>query len=141
MEIKLLGQTMRVEIILLCMFIGGFIALNVFCSCAGGIKEGFRAGTDLMGAAVGYRLGEGVKGSWDKNTNPGSANVYNTLETNVGGDVPLPDGELYMFYKNKNSPDCCPASYSADNGCVCASKEQMVYLNRRGGNRTLDSEY
>ena len=132
---------MRVEIILLCMIIGGFIAVNVFCSCAGGIKEGFQAGSDLMGAAVGYRMGKGVKGSWDKNTDPAADNVYNTLETNVGGQVPLPEGQLYMFYNNKNSPDCCPATYSGDNGCVCASKEQMIYLNRRGGNRTLDSEY
>jgi hypothetical protein len=141
MEIKILGQTMRIEIILLCMIIGGFISINVFCSCAGGLREGFQVGTDLIGATIGYRMGEGVNTSWDKNKDPSSANVYNTLETNVGGQVPLPDGELYMFYNNKNSPDCCPSSYSADNGCVCASKEQMVYLNRRGGNRTLDSEY
>ena len=145
MEINILGQKMRLEIIILCMIIGGFIGVNVFCSCAGGLKEGFYAAEDLMGAALNYSMGDGVKSSWEKGVNVDKkgkgGNIYNTLDANVGGDVPLPDGELYMFYNNKNSPDCCPAAYSADNGCVCASPEQMKYLNRRGGNRTLDSEY
>ena len=144
MEITILGQKLRVELIILCMIIGGFIGVNMFCSCAGGIKEGFVAAEDLMGAAINYSMGNGVKGSWanaEAKKEAKHVNVYDTLDTNVGGEVPLPDGELYMFYNNKNSPDCCPSTYSADNGCVCPSREQMVYLNRRGGNRTLDSEY
>jgi len=139
MEINILGQKMRIEIIILCMIIGGFIGVNVFCSCAGGLKEGFYAGTELMGAAIGYSMGEGVKSSWENRV--GYVNPYDALDANVGGKVPLPEGQLYMFYDNKNSPDCCPSTYSGDNGCVCASREQMVYLNQRGGNRTLDSEY
>uniref|UniRef100_A0A6C0HG08 Uncharacterized protein n=1 Tax=viral metagenome TaxID=1070528 RepID=A0A6C0HG08_9ZZZZ len=144
MEINILGQKMRVEIIILCMIIGGFIGVNMFCSCAGGVKEGFYAAEDLMGAALNYSMGNGVKSSWENAPAKKAAkhgNVYDTLDTNVGGEVPLPDGELYMFYNNKNSPDCCPSTYSGDNGCVCVSREQMVYLNQRGGNRTLDTEY
>ena len=143
MEINILGQKMRIEIIILCMIIGGFIGVNLFCSCAGGLKEGFQAGTELMGAAINYSMGTGVKSSWENKAGyqKPAGNIYNTLDANVGGDVPLPDGELYLFYNNKNSPDCCPASYSGDNGCVCAYPEQMKYLNQRGGNRTLDSEY
>jgi len=144
MEINILGQKLRIEIIILCMLLGGFIGVNMFCSCAGGVKEGFQIGTELMGAALNYSMGNGVKGSWDNTKADAEAkkvNVYDTLSTNVGGEVPLPDGELYMFYNNKNSPDCCPSVYSADNGCVCASREQMVYLNQRGGNRTLNTEF
>lgn len=143
MEINIFGQKMRVELIILCIIIGIFIGVNVFCSCAGGVKEGFQAGTELMGAALNYSIGNGVKSSWENKQTTGEVvtNVYDTLDTNVGGQVPLPEGELYMFYNNKNSPECCPSTYSGDNGCVCASREQMVYLNRRGGNRTLDTEY
>jgi hypothetical protein len=143
MEINILGQKLRIEIIILCMIVGGFIGVNMFCACAGGVKEGFQAGTDIMGAAINYSMGTGVKSSWENRAGAksGYINPYDALDANVGGDVPLPDGQLYLFYANKNSPDCCPATYSGDNGCVCASREQMVYLNQRGGNRTLDSEY
>ena len=144
MEITILGQKLRVEVIILCLILGGFIGVNMFCSCAGGLKEGFNVAEDLMGSALDYSMGNGVKDSWSNtmtNKEAKNVNVYDTLDTNVGGEVPLPDGELYMFYNNKNSPDCCPAAYSADNGCVCASREQMVYLNTRGGNRTLGGEY
>jgi hypothetical protein len=64
------------------------------------------------------------------------------LEKNEGGGpIPLPEGELLFFDSTKFSPDCCPSVYSNADGCVCASPEQMKYLNERGGNRTLTSEY
>jgi len=124
----------------------------------GGIEEGFQAGLVGIGAAIDYKMGNGVKKSWEnKDTilnaiNPvmvadsvdtmnDSANIYSDLEKNEGGPVPLPEDELLMFEKNKFSPECCPSSYSNADGCVCASPEQMQYLNERGGNRTLTSEY
>jgi hypothetical protein len=124
----------------------------------GGITEGFQAGLVGLGAAIDYKMGDGVKKSWENkdtilNTvNPvmnvesvdtvnDSANIYSDLEKNEGGPVPLPEDELLMFDKNKFSPECCPSPYSNSDGCVCASPEQMKYLNERGGNRTLTSEY
>lgn len=136
MEISVLGHTMRLEIVVLSMIIGGFIATNVFCSCAGGVKEGFK----LVGAALDYSIGNGVPVSWvaKKTTHNGD---YEHLETNQGGPVPLPEGQLYMFDQNAIKPECCPSTYSSSTGCVCASAEQMKYLNQRGGNRTLTTEY
>ena len=64
MEITILGNKLRVEIIVLCMLIGAFIACNVWCSCSGGLREGFASASRVGGAAIGYNMGHDVKGSW-----------------------------------------------------------------------------
>jgi hypothetical protein len=143
MEITLMGFKMRVEIIILCMIIGAFIGVNVFCSCAGGLKEGFEVSSNLVGSAIGYTMGEGVKSSWEKKTSTADyvKDLNQPMESNTGGQVPLPESELIMFNDNKFAPECCPSVYSNSSGCVCATPEQMNYLNQRGGNRTLTTEY
>jgi hypothetical protein len=145
MEIFILGQKMRVEIIVLSMIIGAFIAVNVWCSCAGGVREGFNAGIELSGSALNYVMGNDVKGSWTSSEHMNKPYGYNdwfkSLETNRGGKVPLPEGQLFMFGDNEYSPDCCPSTYSGSTGCVCVSSEQQKHLNERGGNRTLYTEY
>jgi len=141
MEITILGFKMRVELIVLCILIGWFICVNLFCTCAGGVKESFA----LIGSAIDYQMGDGVKSSWENKETHDSddytTGLYKSLEGNVGGEVPLPDSEMVMFDKNKFAPECCPSVYSGSTGCVCVSPEQMKYLNQRGGNRTLTSEY
>ena len=137
MEINILGQKMRLELLIVCVLLVWFISANSFCSCAGGVKEGFNAALDLTGAALDYSMGKGVKGSWDKARANIAPQVNAQLEGNVGGPVPLPEGELFIFRENKSDPNCCPAAYSSSTGCICASPEQMNYLNERGGNRTI----
>jgi hypothetical protein len=137
MEITILGQTMRIELIIICIILGVFIGANAFCSCAGGVKEGFDAALDLTGAALDYTMGTGVKGSWDKPRTDIPRNINQSLEGNVGGPVPLPEGELFIWRENKSDPNCCPGIYSTSTGCICSSPEQMNYLNERGGNRTI----
>jgi hypothetical protein len=142
MSHNFLDQTISLKLIIV---VGGFwliIAAIALFYFFGGIKEGFQAGLVGMGSALDYKMGAGVKSSWEnkKDESPDS-NIYSNLEQNVGGPVPLPEDELLFFDKNKFSPDCCPSNYSNADGCVCASPEQMKYLNERGGNRTLTGEY
>ena len=68
---------------------------------------------------------------------------YGPLKNNTGGSVPLPENELNFFYNNKFDPSCCsqPQQYSSSTGCACITKEQMQYLNKRGGNNTFCSEF
>jgi hypothetical protein len=148
---KFLEKTVSFKIIVV---IGGFwllVALIVMFYLFGGIKEGFEAGIAGVGAALDYKMGDGVKKSWE-NTNAlannnypaganNSADIFANLENNTGGPIPLPEGELLFFDTNKFSPECCPATYSNSEGCVCAAPEQMKYLSQRGGNRTLLDEY
>ena len=148
---KFLDQTISIKFIIVG---GGFwliAAVFVVYFMFGGIKEGFNAGLVGLGSVIDYRMGDGVKSSWENkdvqinNKNPNavndSENIYSDLEKNEGGPVPLPEGEMLIFDTNKFSPECCPSPYSSSEGCVCASPEQMKYLNERGGNRTLTSEY
>jgi len=145
MEITVLGQKLRLEIVILSMIVGAFIAVNLWCSCAGGVKEGFQAGTALAGAALDYSMGNGVQGSWEANQNEAITGSYKSwyahLDANKGGPVPLADGQLYMFAENKFDASCCPSTYSSSTGCACLSPEQAKYLNERGGNRTLNSQF
>lgn len=145
MEIKILGQKLRLEIIVISMLVGAFIALNLWCSCAGGLKEGFSAGVSFAGAALNYSMGDGVQSSWVNDnatsitSDPNS--YYAHLEANKAGSVPLQEGELFMFGQNKFAPECCPSTYSSSTGCACLSPEQAKYLNQRGGNRTLTTMF
>jgi hypothetical protein len=45
------------------------------------------------------------------------------------------------FKENKFDPECCPSAYSGSRGCVCATPEQMNYLNTRAGNRSLGGDF
>ena len=109
MEIAILGYKMRVEIVVLCIMLGWFIAASTFCSCCGGAKEGFQTGTQLVGAAINYHMGQGIKGSYETDDS-GATTTYNDwfkgLDGNTGGKVPLPKGQLAMFYDNKQDPSC-----------------------------------
>lgn len=129
MEINILGNEMRVEIILLCILIGMFIALNVFCSCAGGIKEGYEVGKSIAGAVLDY-TNKFSSFKIDTSTPP---NPYKRLENNyVESNDPSLDEPMHIFSKNKMTPECCPSAYSGSSGCVCISPEQMKKLVQRG---------
>ena len=146
-----LNQTISIKLIIV---VGGFwliVAAFIVYIIFGGIKEGFAAGLVGLGSAINYKMGDGVKRSWENNgtiinhKNPDalndSDNIYSELEKNEGGAIPLPEGEMLIFDSNVFSPECCPSPYSTGDGCVCATPEQMKHLNERGGNRTLTSEY
>ncbi len=138
MEFKIFGYTMRLEVIILCVLLANVIAIITWCSCAGGVKEGYSAVADIAKGTLGYSQGGASAASdfnnWRWDTTP--KDIYPSLKGNVGGPVPLPEGEMVLFAQNKISLACCPSVYSSSNGCVCASPTQMRYLNERGGNNT-----
>ena len=133
MEIKILGFKARVEVIIVSMIIGCVLCCHLVCGCA--TIEGMRA----AGSAVGYNMANGVhRDKYEKRTG--------LLEVNgaqkISPQVPLPEGQLFMWANNEFSGKCCNgSSVSGGNGCACVTKEQQCYLNSRGGNRTSDSEY
>jgi len=130
MEITILGQKFRGEIIILCMIVTAFIIGNMWCSCSGGLLEGFESGIKVTGAAIDYSMGKGVPNSWEKKAGAGedsdSTDWSKHLESNVGGKVPLDEGELLIFAKNKFDSSCCPSTYTNSMGCVCVTPEQQA---------------
>jgi hypothetical protein len=157
---RFLNQTVSFKLIIA---VGGFwliVAAIAVLYFFGGFKEGFEASIVGLGTALNYTMGDGVNSSWE-NTEKVKENIkkvkdirdinynkvdekydlYANLEHHATGPIPLPDDELVFFDKNIFSPNCCPSNYSSSEGCLCASPEQMKYLNERGGNRTLAGEY
>lgn len=144
--INIFGEKLSIRNLILILVVGMFIGTNVWCSCSGGLLEGFQSGIQITMAALDYSMRKGVPVSWkDKGFVGTGVNTpkdwHNHLKNNVGGSVPLPEGELLLFKENTFDPTCCPSTYSNSSGCACISIEQMKYLNQRGGNRTLNGEY
>jgi hypothetical protein len=74
---------------------------------------------------------------WYANNRDGFYTPPKSYAGNMGTAVPLAEGELFMFSKNRSSPECCGSSvYSTSDGCLCVTPEQVNYINTRGGNRT-----
>ena len=90
-------------------------------------------------------MGMDNPGSWaQKAAGYASDMGYNTVLSShanyKGTDVPL-QGTLSFFKDNAFKPECCPSTYTSSTGCACTSVAQLNYLNQRGGNRTLASEF
>jgi hypothetical protein len=137
---KFLGHHFDLMTIIISLIIGGLASCHLFCGCLSLKKEGF----SLMGAPLDYKLGANVPGdSWATgppiSAESAVASMYAPLAGNVGGKVPLPDDQMFFFYNNKFSPECCfkPQQYSSSTGCACISVDQMKHLSARGGNNTL----
>ena len=45
---------------------------------------------------------------------------------------------LFIFKNNQVKPECCDSSYGSNTGCVCTTAEQRDFINKRGGNRTVE---
>lgn len=144
MELNILGCKVRLEIIIVCILLGWILCSYLVCSCS---KITMKEGLEMMGSPIGWRTGKGVPGdTWDTpalKDNTTYKSWFGKLDGNVGGEVPLPEGEMSMFYANKFDPKCCykPQQYSNSTGCACISNKQMQYLNQRAGNRTHPSDF
>jgi len=144
MQIKVLGLTCRIEIIAISIIVGMILGGHVLCSCITPeakekAKEGF---VNALGSApTNYKMGRGVKSSWDTKQLP---SIAQDLSTHLGPKVPLPAGQLFFFANNKFSPDCCvppQTGVSNSDGCACVTQEQVNYISSRGGNRAVYGEF
>jgi hypothetical protein len=69
---------------------------------------------------------------------------YNHPNEPVEGNYPpftLGMDNLFMFKDNQAKPECCGASYASDMGCVCTTPAQRDFINKRGGNRTVEDGF
>ena len=145
MEIKLSNQ----ELIMILISIVAIVLISaaaLYHVPVTAMLEGFKGG--LQGAGLDYSIGKGVGGSWENNYSKDTDSCstwFKSLEGNKGGPEPpaatVASGQLAYYADTRQSPECCPSTYSGSMGCVCPSVEQVKYLNERGGNRTLCSEF
>ena len=144
MEISVLGFKINLLNAVIFIVLGFLIAGHTTAGCSKySIKE---AMTNLANAAsLDHNNNEDLKGSWVNKSlayagNMGYKSVLDKHENYKGTPVPLENTLLY-FKDNEFKAECCPSTYSTSTGCACTSVEQMTYLNERGGNRTLPSEF
>ena len=133
MKINILGMKTSLECIVISMIIGAILGCSLLC---GSSRVGAKEGMEILGANVDYVMGKGVPGNqWTKNPPA----VQTGYETNQGPQVPLAEGQLFFLANNAFKPECCtpasPLAYSSSTGCACVTKEQIDYINKRGGNR------
>lgn len=144
MQINILGMKTSVECIVISLIIGAILGCSLICGCSRGVKKDCncdseknkKEGMAVMGSNLDYVMGKDVPGNqWTKNP-PAMQSNYETTE---GPKAPLPEGQLFFLANNAFKPECCsPASsltYSSSNGCACVTKEQIDYINNRGGNK------
>ena len=105
MQVKILGLTCRIEIIIISIVVGMILGAHLLCSCSKvtvdqakkKIKEGFHM---LHPAGLGYQMGRGVKSSYVTRHLP---SIAQDLSTHIGPKVPLPPGEMFFFYNTQHS--------------------------------------
>ncbi len=136
MEMKLMGIKFRPMVVVLCLVVGIMIGTFVLCSCAKVSLKEVKEGFETMGAPTRYNMSVGVPGSYGTRK---LQSIAPHLEANRGPKLPLPPGELFFFADNEFKPECCVppfSSVSSSDGCACVTKEQVDYINARGGNRS-----
>jgi hypothetical protein len=56
----------------------------------------------------------------------------------LGAEFKSGPDSLFIFKNNQVKPECCDSSYASDTGCVCTTAQQRDFINKRGGNRTVE---
>jgi len=139
MNFKLLGFSFNLVNLVLALGVVYFIIVIAGCSCS---KFSLKEGMARMGSQLSYKMGTGVPGlnvGWDTRAQQvGSSLPYRKQQhdTYQGTNVPLKNGQLFMFAGNEFKPSCCGSTFSNSTGCMCSTKQQVDYVNQRGGNRT-----
>lgn len=150
MKLKLLGVTIRLEYVIIAILLYLVISGNLLTGCSKvSLKEGMQM---LMGSSLDYNMGEGVQGSWSTKTQQQGNSISWRSQDHDSYNSEMVSSDVMNFFANTDfSPNCCGSTYSANGGltgqgytsggCACLSPEQMNFLNQRGGNRTMNTEY
>ena len=116
----------------MCCALVGFILVILFLQAS--YTEGFSSyGSDIHNTAG---------SAWVTDAKAYNNSMVSSKRSNYKGTpVPLKGEEMFFFKDNQFKPECCPATYSNSTGCACTSDDQKNYLNERGGNRTVSTNY
>lgn len=151
MEFSVLGQKFNLLNVVLFFALGFLVCMWTLCSCskmtAGEAKDAVKEGmTNLANAAgLDHNNNADLLHSWTSKAlgyagNMGYSTVLQKHSDYKGTPVPL-ENTLFYFQDNEFKAECCPSTYSTSTGCACTSVDQMKYLNERGGNRTMPTEF
>ncbi len=92
----------------------------------------------FMQQPIGMPLNAGGIGPYDQVSVAGISGWAATEPAPVGvapAGQSLDTNKLMLMVGNKTSPDCCPAPFNTDTGCVCLSESEKKLFASRGGNK------
>ena len=52
----------------------------------------------------------------------------------IEGRVAIPKDSMFIFSRNESKPECCPATFSTDQGCICTTPQQRKFIGEQRGN-------
>lgn len=115
-------------------FLVAAVLAGLFIKMNGGV----RGREPFMQQEVGMPLdGQGI-GPYDQ-VSVGSVSGWSATEaTPIVSSLPSQadkSNELMLMVGNKVDPECCPAAFNTDTGCVCLTDQDKDLFAHRGGNR------
>lgn len=150
MKLELFGMKLRLDVLIITLVLGMLLGAHLLCGCS---RVSLKEGMELMSSELGYKMGEGVKSSWEnKPQQKGSSLEWREQDHDAyGSKFVSPDENVDFFADTEFAPECCGSSYSSKGGlinsgattggCACMNKEQVEYINSRGGNRSSNTEF
>lgn len=139
MQLSILGYKFRVEMLIAMVVISVISCMVMFHGSIHMRKEGM--------APMNAEMGQGLTNNWMAKEEAMQKEHPDSAEAKLAHDVaPAPSslleaGQLDILADNRFSPDCCPQIYSSSSGCACMSEQQMNFLNQRGDNRTVTTNF
>lgn len=113
---------------------GVLVQFNLLKAPAPAQKETF------MQQSLGMPLSSGGMGPYDSVSLADGFSGWGSSEAApISQDAPAgtssdPNKLMYLV-GNKTDPECCPAAFNTDSGCVCLTESDKTFMAARGGNR------
>ena len=152
MNFELFGFKINIKHILALVVLYFIISSFLVCSCSR--VNSLQEGMAVLGSDVSYKMGEGVSSSWENRKSEQGPSLAHRPQNHDAYQSQMADIEQTMdFFANTEfSQECCGSSYTGFGGllsgggttgagCACLNKKQIDFINQRGGNRTLITEY
>jgi hypothetical protein len=113
-------------------------------------KTTLAVGFFVVAIVIGFLASRSVEGFMQKDAGmPMDGPAMGPYDTSMGGwmsseHMPvggLPqnnfqEGNKLMFLVgNETKPECCPAAFTTDSGCVCLTQDDSDLMAHRGGNK------
>lgn len=90
---------------------------------------------NFMQQPIGMPLNQGGMGPYDQVGGSGWAASEPAPMSGLLPGQASEGNQLMLLVGNKVDPECCPAAFNTDTGCVCLTQHDKDLFASRGGNR------
>jgi len=145
LNMKVFGVKITLVHVLILVVLG-LMASHLVAGCC---RMGLMEGMEVIGAEL-QALPEYAKKDGEASKDPLAYREQD--HDSYQSKFVAPEDNLNYFAQTEFKPECCGSNYSANGGllkeggfssggCACMNREQIQYINQRGGNRTGATEF